>query len=95
MESLGAAHVATYSAVLSTNWTVSGTLFSQTINVPGILITDEPIVDIVQTRSEDTDALIRNAWKQIAYATCANGTVTFYFTKAPSVSVPIHLKVVR
>ena len=85
----------TYNATIGTTWSGSGP-YTQTISVDGILSTDNPIIDV--TLSDDTafSKTILEAWRNVSRIVTSDGTITVYcYDSAPTVSIPIQLKVVR
>jgi hypothetical protein len=87
--------VARFTATIGTTWTGSEAPYSQEISVSGMLATDAPMVDIVQTGNEATDSVMRDAWSGVTrIVTKANG-ITVYADEAIETSIPIQLKVVR
>ena len=70
--------------------------FSVTIPVEGMLASDTPLTDIVQSGNESSDALIRDAWTKITRITTADDSITVYAAEeVPDVEVPIQMRVVR
>lgn len=88
---------AIYTATIpATGWTGSEAPFKiDTITVGGILASDTPIVDIVQTGTEATDSVMREDWPKITRITTKAGGITVYASEIPSAAIPIQLKVVR
>ena len=84
-----------YNITLDTTWSGSSAPFSKTQTVTGILATDTPIVDVVMSGTYATDEARIEAWGYIYRAVTANGSITFYATEKPTVSLPIQIKVVR
>jgi len=80
---------------LDTTWSGTSAPFSKTVTVSGILTTDTPIIDIVMSGTYATDEARQEAWGYIYRAVTANGSITFYATEKPTVSLPIQIKVVR
>ena len=80
---------------LDTTWSGTSAPFSKTVTVSGILSTDTPIIDIVMSGTYSTDEARIEAWGYIYRAVTANGSITFYATEKPTVSLPIQIKVVR
>ena len=81
--------------LLSTGWTGEASPYSQTVTVTGMLATDKPIVDIVQTGTETTDKPMREAWTNITRITTAAGSITAYADSKPGVNLPIQMEVLR
>jgi len=93
-EVVGTDHVV-YNATLDTSWSGSSAPYSKTVTVSGILATDTPIIDIAMSGTYSTDEARIEAWGYIYRAVTANGSITFYATEKPTVSLPIQIKVVR
>lgn len=86
----------TYTATLPyTSWTGSSAPYSKAVTVSGILATDNPIVDIVQTGTYATDQTMNTNWGLIYRAVTSANTITFYATAIPTADIPIQAKVVR
>ena len=85
----------TLNVPVSNSWTsnTSGG-YKQTINVSGILATDNPVVDIVLGDDVEANKSYIKAWECISYITTANGSITLYADKKPEVAFTIKLKVV-
>ena len=89
--------VNTYTATIGTNWTTAETgEYSQTILTPGILSTDNPIVDIVLDGEKELALSQLEAWGCVSKIETTNGSITATcFEDMPRVAIPIQLKVVR
>ncbi len=86
----------TYPATIpSTSWTGSSAPYSKAVTVTGILSTDAPIIDIVQTGTYATDQTMISNWGNIYRAVTSANTITFYATAVPSADISIQVKVVR
>ena len=94
LDNLGHVKHAILTATLDTNWSGSAAPYTKTITVSGILATDTPIIDIVMSGTYSTDEARIEAWGYIYRAVTANGSITFYATEKPTVSLPIQMKVV-
>lgn len=96
---LDMSHYATdtvYTATIpSASWTGSSAPFSKAVTVSGILSTDTPIIDIVQTGTYATDQAMVTNWALIYRAVTSTDTITFYATAVPSADISIQVKVVR
>ena len=95
LDNLGHVKHAILTATLNTTWSGSAAPYTKTITVSGILATDTPIIDIVMSGTYATDEARIEAWGYIYRAVTANGSMTFYATEKPTVSLPIQIKVVR
>ena len=95
LDNLGHVKHVILTATLDTNWSGSSAPYSKTVTVSGILATDTPIIDVVMSGTYSTDEARIEAWGYIYRAVCNNGSITFYATEKPTVSLPIQIKVVR
>ena len=85
-----------YTATIpSTSWTGSSAPYSKAVTVSGILSTDTPIIDVVQTGVYETDIAILNNWGYLYRSFSSENTITFYATEVPLSDIPIQIKVVR
>jgi hypothetical protein len=92
---LGHVNHAVLTVTLDTMWSGTSAPYTKTVTVSGILATDTPIIDIVMSGTYSTDEARIEAWGYIYRAVTANGSITFYATEKPTVSLPIQIKVVR
>lgn len=92
---LGHVNHAVLTATLNTTWSGTSAPYTKTVSVSGILSTDTPIIDVVMSGTYSTDEARTEAWGYIYRAVTANGSITFYATEKPTVSLPIQIKVVR
>ena len=95
LSALGHVNHAVLTTTLDTTWSGSSAPYTKTVTVNGILTTDTPIIDIVLTGAYLIDETRIEAWGYIYRAVTANGSITFYATEKPTVSLPIQIKVVR
>lgn len=85
----------TYNATIGTSWSGSGP-YTQNVAVSGILSTDNPIVDVVLSSNTTTSKNIVSAWANVSRIVTNDGSITVYcYDNAPTVNIPIQLKVVR
>ena len=92
----GKATEALYTLTLpSTGWTGDAAPYAQEVAVTGITAADTPLVDIVQTGTEDTDEPMREAWGVVTRIVAGAGKITAYASEKPTVNIPIQLKVVK
>ena len=94
----GKAEVSIYNATLTTTYAEDSNGYqAQTINIPGVLETDEPILNCVTSGTDkDADIEVLQAFSLINRATTGAGTLTVQcFGDAPTVAIPITLMVVR
>ena len=87
----------TYTVSVSKSWkTYSSGGYYQTIAVPGILESDNPIADVVLGTNVDTNGAYLNAWAAITRITTADGSITLYANQtSPQSAFTMQLKVVR
>jgi hypothetical protein len=95
LNQLGHVNHAILTATLDTSWSDSSAPYTKTISVSGILSTDVPFIDIVMSGTYATDTARQEAWGYIYRAVTDDGSITFYATEKPTVSLPIQIKVVR
>ena len=95
LSNLGHVKHAVLTATLNTTWSGTSAPYTKTVSVSGILATDTPIIDIVMSGTYSTDEARIEAWGYIYRAVTANGSITFYATEKPTVSLPIQIRVVR
>lgn len=92
------ATTASYSATFpSSGWSTSAP-YTQTVQVDGILLTDDPIVDIDMSSITNADdwGLLTETWNFVGRITANEGSVTMYcYEEKPTVDITIFLKVVR
>jgi len=81
-----------YTATLdSANWVGANAPYTQTVNITGILATDNPIVDV----SNPTQTMLGN-WSYVSKIETANGSITATcFSVKPTENINIKLMVVR
>ena len=93
----GGSSSTTYTAEIGTNWEKeeSGE-YTQTVAVTGILASDNPIVDVVLDSSKTVALQQLEAWSYISTIDTADRSITVTcLEEAPTVAIPIQLKVVR
>ena len=92
----GKATAALYTLTLpSTGWTGDAAPYTQEVTETGITAADTPLVDIVQTGTEETDEPMREAWGVVTRMVTGAGKITAYASEKPTVDIPIQLKVVK
>lgn len=92
----GKATAALYTLTLpSTGWTGDAAPYAQEVTATGITAADTPLVDIVQTGTEETDEPMREAWGVVTRMVTGAGKITAYASEKPAVNIPIQLKVVK
>ncbi len=92
---IGAATYAAYTASIGTTWSGSSAPYTQTISVSGILASDNPIYDIVQTHNESTDSVMREDFAKITDIVTSAGKITVYASDSTSNPIPIRLLCIR
>ena len=88
-------HAVLTATLTAVSWTGTTSPYSQSVTVSGIASTDTPIIDVVMSGTYSTDEARIEAWGYIYRAVCNNGSITFYATEKPTVSLPIQIRVVR
>ena len=93
----GGSSSVTYTAEIGTNWVAAETgEYTQTVVVNGILATDNPIVDVVLDTAKNTALSQLEAWSLISKIETSNGSITVTcLEEAPTIAIPIQLKVVK
>lgn len=89
------AETASYkTTLLASGWSGSAP-YTQTVNVSGILATDEPFIDVYLEGVSDGTAIIE-AWAVVGRVSTANDSITAYcYEEKPEVDIPVLMKVVR
>lgn len=95
LASLGAAKTVTLTCTVPVSWTASGSYYTQTVAVPGMLAADNPVADILPGTDNDANKLYAEAWGKVQSITTLAGKVTIWCTEAPTVAMPVQFKVVR
>ena len=92
----GGSSSVTYTAEIGTNWEAAETgEYVQSVEVAGILASDNPIVDVVLDSSKDTALSQLEAWSYISKIETSNGSITVTcLEEAPTTAIPIQIKVV-
>lgn len=79
----------------TSGWAGSFAPFTLLMTVNGILATDKPIIDIVQTGNYSNDVQICDSWSAISrIVTRANG-LTITADVVPSIAIPIQVRCLR
>lgn len=87
-----------FSATLSASGWSSSAPYTQTVNVSGLLATDDPFVDVSLSGASTTSAAtaLMEAWGFVGRVNAGAGTITAYcYEEKPTVAIPLILKVVR
>lgn len=87
------ATVKSYTVTIGTSWSGSAAPYTQSVNVSGILATDEPIVDLITT-TNNYESEIEN-YNKIFKITTSSNKITVYATEKTTASISCKLKVVR
>lgn len=95
LASLGAAKTVTLTCTVPVSWTASGSYYTQTVAVTGMLAADNPVADILPGTDNDANKLYAEAWGKVQSITTLVGKVTIWCTEAPTVAMPVQFKVVR
>lgn len=95
LASLGAAKTVTLTCTVPVSWTASGSYYTQTVAVTGMLAADNPVADILPGTDHDANKLYAEAWGKVQSITTLAGKVTIWCTEAPTVAFPVQFKVVR
>lgn len=82
--------VSTTVSLASASWTASDSLYTQSVEVSGILATDIVFCQAICNSSTDSEA-----WNLIIKATPTADTLTFTATETPSVDLSIQVVVIR
>ena len=78
-----------------TGWTGSAAPFTKNVTLSGILATDEPIIDLVQSGNWSTDLARRDAWNCITRIVTANNQLKITADAIPDVDLPIKVRCFR
>lgn len=92
------ASTASYTAALSSAGWSAAAPYSQTVNVAGLLATDDPLVDVSLNGADTAQAgkARTDAWTFVGRVETGNGTLTAYcYEEKPEVDLPVIIKVVR
>lgn len=76
-------------------WVGDAAPYTAEVAISGILSSDTPDVDLVASDEfADAEAQIE-AWGYVYKAVTASGSITFYATAKPDVSIPVQIRAVR
>lgn len=93
---LGAAAKFTANATITTAWTVDTAPYSQTVNVAGIMATDDLHIYPVYSNDVETGIAQREAWSMVYRAEPKDGAIYFEcYEEAPAVEIPVRIEVIR
>lgn len=88
--------VPTYTATIPTAGWSNSAPYTVSINVTGILNTDNPTIGLVQSDTLSTRQAQREAWSKISRITTSNGSITVYADEEkPTTAIPIQIKCIR
>ena len=80
--------------LVASNWSSSAP-YTQTVSVSGVLVSDDPFVDVYLEGISDGTAIIE-AWSTVGRVSTTDGSITAYcYEEKPTIDIPIILKVVR
>ena len=87
----------TYYANLTANYTGSAAPYTQTVSVPGILTTDEPLVGLISDANDiDLANNQEKSWANVSRIVTNNNSITVYCNKKkPEVALNLRLVVFR
>jgi len=94
-EQIGAATTTTFTTTIPVSWTYSNGYYYQIITVSGMLETDNPIVDIVPSSDNATNAIYNREWSKVLSIDTNANSVTVWCAAQPTVALPVCFKVVR
>jgi len=86
-----------YTATLSSaSWTGSSSPYSKSITISGILLTDQPDIDLDLSSVDYADvAAMRTNWAKVYRAVTSANAITFYASEVLSADINLQIKVVR
>lgn len=84
-----------YTATLNTTWGGSAAPYTKEQTINGILATDKPLIDIVQSATFADAEKQADAWALIYRAVTAANKITFYAKSKPAVSIPLQIRCIR
>lgn len=87
-----------FTATLSTGGWSASAPYTQTVNVSGLLATDDPFVDVSLSGASTASAAtaLMEAWGFVGRVNAGAGRITAYcYEEKPTVAIPLILKVVR
>lgn len=89
------APVRSYTATIpASGWTGSAAPYISDVTVPGLLVTDKPIVDIIPSATYATAETQIEAYGYIYRMVAQENKIVAYATDKPAVDIPIQVKVV-
>lgn len=91
----GKATALTLTCTVPVSWTASGSYYTQTVAVTGMLETDNPVADILPGTDNDANKLYAEAWGKVQSIDTLDGAVRLWCTSKPGTAFPVQFKVVR
>ena len=92
----GKANTTTYNTTIeNTGWEGSTAPFTKNISVSGIVSSDNPIIDIVQSGVFADDENLIAEWSKITRIVSEENILTVTANAIPTVNIPIQIKVVK
>ena len=86
----------TYTATIENSaWSGSTAPYTKEIQVAGILESDNPIIDVVQTGTFSTDKQLLREWLKVTRINTGANKITITANAIPSINIPIQIKVVK
>lgn len=97
VEASGRAAIAAFFTVTLTaaGWTGDAAPYAQTVALDGMLATDMPIADVVQSGVEETDAALRENIILVTRMVAGDNALTAYASEIPEVDLPVQMVVIR
>jgi hypothetical protein len=84
-----------FTGTLTTTWNGTEPPYSQVVTVSGVLATDVPSIDMVNSGTYATDEIRNEEWANIYRAVTGTNSITFYSKAVTTVSIPFQVLVVR
>ena len=84
-----------FSGTLTSTWVGTEAPYSQAVSVTGLLASDVPVIDMVNSGTYATDKVRNEEWSKVYRAVPSANTITFYANDKTTVSIPFQMMVVR
>lgn len=84
----------TYNTTISTTWIGSSAPYYQNISIPGLITTDNPIVDIILTGVYADDMKVIEEWNNIYRIIVEDNNIKVYSTDITTIPINIQIKAV-
>ena len=95
-ENLGACAVTDYTVnIPNAGWSGSSAPYKKTVALSGILATDKPIIDAIQTGTWSTDQAVRDAWACITRISTAANQLLLEADSIPETSFYVQVRCIR